>query len=60
MIYFEAVAAEEDSQLREALTSLYEFGFCDFKANRALMLKYKNVDRVAETLCNGALNESSF
>jgi len=58
MLYYEDLAKESDEQLKEALTSLYEFGFCDFKVNKALMLKYKNVNTVAETLCNGALNES--
>lgn len=59
MIYYEDVAKESDEQLKEALTSLYEFGFCDFKVNKSLMLKYKNVNTVAETLCNGVLNESA-
>lgn len=59
MVYYEAVAKETDAQLKEALTSLYEFGFCDFKVNKSLMLKYKNVNTVAETLCNGVLNESA-
>lgn len=60
MLYYEDLAKESDEQLREALTSLYEFGFCDFKVNKALMLKYKNVNTVAETLCNGVLNESAL
>jgi len=59
MAYYEDVAKEADEQLKEALTSLYEFGFCDFKVNKALMIKYKNVNTVAETLCNGVLNESA-
>jgi len=59
MLYYEDLAKESDEVLREALTSLYEFGFCDFKVNKALMLKYKNVNTVAETLCNGVLNESA-
>jgi len=59
MLYYEDIAKEQDEKLKEALTSLYEFGFCDFKVNRALMLKYKNVNTVAETLCNGVLNESA-
>lgn len=59
MIYYEAVANEGDELLKEALTSLYEFGFCDFQVNKKLMLKYKNVNTVAETLCNGVLNESA-
>ena len=60
MLYYESVAKETDSALKEALTSLYEFGFCDFKVNKVLMLKYKNVNTVAETLCNGALKESEL
>jgi len=60
MIYYEDLAKETDPSLKEALTSLYEFGFCDFKVNKALMLKYKNVNTVAETLCNGVLNESAL
>jgi len=60
MLYYENVAKETDNALKEALTSLYEFGFCDFKVNRVLMLKYKNVNTVAETLCNGALKESEL
>jgi len=59
MMYYEDVAKETDEQLKEALTSLYEFGFCDFKVNKHLMLKYKNVNTVAETLCNGAMSESA-
>jgi len=58
MLYYEDLAKESDEKLREALTSLYEFGFCDFKVNKSLMLKYKNVNTVAETLCNGVLKES--
>ena len=60
MIYYEELAKETDTKLKEALTSLYEFGFCDFKVNKSLMLKYKNVNTVAETLCNGVLNESAL
>lgn len=59
MMYYEDVAKESDEQLKEALTSLYEFGFCDFKVNKHLMLKFKNVNTVAETLCNGAMSESN-
>lgn len=60
MVYYEEVAKESDAQLKEALTSLYDFGFCDFKVNKNLMLKYKNVNTVAETLCNGVLKESDI
>jgi hypothetical protein len=59
MVYYELLAQETDASLKEALTSLYEFGFCDFKVNKSLMLKYKNVNSVAEMLCNGVLNESA-
>lgn len=60
MLYYEELAKETDEKLKEALTSLYEFGFCDFKVNKALMLKHKNVNTVAETLCNGVLGESEL
>jgi len=60
MLYYEEVAKESDESLKEALTSLYDFGFCDFKVNKNLMLKYKNVNTVAETLCNGVLKESDI
>ena len=60
ILYYEELAKETDAALKEALTSLYEFGFCDFKVNKALMIKFKNVNTVAETLCNGVLNESAL
>jgi len=59
-LYHEEVQKESDAQLKEALQSLYDFGFTDFKVNKSLMLKYKNVNTVAETLCNGVLNESAL
>jgi len=59
MVYYEEVAKEKDSTLQESLKNLYDFGFTDFKVNKSLMLKYKNVNTVAETLCNGVLNESA-
>ena len=59
-LYFEKVAAEENEVLREALTSLYDFGFINFSANKVLMLKYKDVNQVANQLLTGALSESQF
>ena len=60
MLYYENVAKETDNAMKEDLTNLYDFGFCDFKVNKILMTKYKNVNTVAETLCNGALKESEL
>ena len=59
-LYFEKVAAEEDEVLREALTSLYDFGFINFSANKVLMIKFKDVNQVANQLLTGALSESQF
>jgi hypothetical protein len=59
-LYFEKVAAEEDEVLRGALTSLYDFGFINFNANKVLMLKHKDVNTVANQLLTGALSESQF
>merc|ERR1739842_102658 len=59
-VYFEQVAAEETEALRAALTSLYDFGFINFHANKMLMLKYKDVNTVANQLLTGALSESQF
>jgi hypothetical protein len=59
-LYFEQVAAEEDEVLRGALTSLYDFGFINFNANKVLMLKHKDVNSVANQLLTGALSESQF
>ena len=59
-LYFDKVAAEENEVLREALKSLYDFGFINFSANKVLMLKYKDVNQVANQLLTGALSESQF
>jgi hypothetical protein len=59
-VYFENVAAEENEVLRTALTSLYDFGFINFNANKVLMLKHKDVNTVANQLLTGALSESQF
>ena len=59
-LYFEKVAAEQDENLREALKSLYDFGFINFSANKVLMLKFKDVNQVANQLLTGALSESQF
>jgi len=58
-LYYEEVAKENDAALRDALTNLYEFGFTEFKVNKTLMLKHKNVNTVAEMLCNGVMSESA-
>jgi len=58
--YFELVEAESDAQLKQALTNLYESGFTDFKMNKVLFLKHKDVNAVANQLLTGALSESQF
>ncbi len=59
-IYFEKVEEEKDKTLAEALKSLYEFGFTNFKVNKMLMQKFRDVNVVAEQLLTGALSESQF
>jgi hypothetical protein len=53
VIYYENVARETEEKMREALTSLYEFGFTEFNLNKKLMMQYKDVNTVAEKLCSG-------
>lgn len=50
----------QDPVLQEALKNLYESGFTDFKVNKALMLKLKDINAVANQLLTGALSESQF
>jgi len=59
-LYYEQVEAETDAAVKEALTNLYESGFTDFKMNKVLFLKYKDVNTVANQLLTGALTESQF
>jgi len=59
-LYYEQVQAESDATLQEALKNLYESGFTDFRVNKALMLKLKDINAVANQLLTGALNESQF
>jgi len=59
-LYYEQVDAETDAAVNEALTNLYESGFTDFKMNKVLFLKYKDVNTVANQLLTGALTESQF
>ena len=59
-LYFEAVESESDQTLKDALKSLYDFGFTQFSVNKSLMLKLKDVNIVAEQLMTGALSESQF
>lgn len=59
-IYFDKVGEETDKTLADALKSLYEFGFTDFKVNKMLMQKFRDVNIVAEQLLTGALSESQF
>lgn len=56
--YFEQVEAESDVTLKEALVNLFESGFNDFKVNKMLMLRLKDVNAVANQLLSGALSES--
>jgi len=52
---------EADKDLVAGLTTLYDFGFVEFKINKTLLMKYQNnANTVAEILLNGALNESTF
>lgn len=60
-IYMEALEAEQDEALKAGLRTLYDFGFVEFKINKALLQKYKNdTNTVAEVILQGALNESTF
>lgn len=59
-LYYEQVEAEADPFLKEALSNLYESGFTDFKMNKCLFLKFKDVNAVANQLLTGALSESQF
>ena len=59
-LYYEKIEAESDPVLKQALANLYETGFTDFAVNRALMLKLKDVNQVANQLLTGALSESQF
>ena len=59
-LYFEEVEKLEDASMKQALASLYEFGFTSFMANHMLMKKHKDVNVVAEQLMTGALSESQF
>ena len=60
-IYMQAVELETDVELKSGLQNLYDFGFVEFKVNKALLQKYENqVNTVAEILLNGALNESTY
>jgi len=36
-LYMNAVGAEKDAKLKEALVNLYEFGFVDFSINKVLL-----------------------
>jgi len=58
MLYFDQVASETVSQLRMDISILYDFGFVDFEMNKALLMKYKNVEQVAGILLEGRLSES--
>ena len=60
-VYFQKVMEEADKDLVAGLTTLYDFGFVEFKINKTLLMKYQNnANTVAEILLNGALNESTF
>ena len=59
-LYFEEVEKLQDENMKQALKSLYEFGFTNFRANQMLMQKHKDVNVVAEQLMTGALSESQF
>lgn len=60
-VYFQKVSEEADKDLVAGLTTLYDFGFVEYKINKTLLMKYQNnANTVAEILLNGALNESTF
>ena len=59
-IYMEKVEMEKSQSLKEALTNLYNFGFLEFEINKALMLRHKDVNVVAEQLCSGALTDKQL
>jgi hypothetical protein len=60
MIYFDKLAKESIAQLRQDLTTLYDFGFVDFEVNKALMMKHKNMEQVAGILLEGQLSNSDY
>lgn len=60
-VYMEALEAEKDEALKAGLRTLYDFGFVEFRINKALLQKYKNdTNTVAEVILQSALNESTF
>lgn len=60
-IYMQAMEKESDANLKNGLSTLYDFGFVEYKINKALLTKYcYDVNTVCEILLNGALNESSI
>lgn len=59
-LYFEEIEKLQDASMKQALASLYDFGFTNFHANLMLMQKHKDVNVVAEQLMTGALSESQF
>jgi hypothetical protein len=60
-LYMMAAEGEKDAKLKEALVTLYDIGFVDFKINKVLLEKYNcECNTVAEILMNGALNESTM
>ena len=49
-------APKETDAMKEALKSLYEYGFSDYKANKIHLLKCKNVDTVKDVLVEALRN----
>lgn len=46
--------------MKQQLTDLYELGFVSFETNKGLLEKYKDLNKVAEILISGGLNESAI
>ena len=50
---YEKEASKENESMKLALMNLFDFGFTDFRINKALMEKFKDANVVAEKLCMG-------
>ena len=59
-LYMDKVEALGDAQLKQQLKDLYELGFVSFETNKGLVEKYKDLNKVAEILFTGGLNESAI
>lgn len=59
-LYFDDVYQETNMEMKQQLSALFELGFVDFRINKTLLVKHKNIETVAGMLIEGGLDESSF